>query len=258
MLKGKGASVAKKFELPERVDERWRARLSGENEELLVGNEVSQRGKRYFGINVPDGGILGPAIREEDYRAEIDHWAVLLETTGACESENRFELVNTYDRAKFTFGFYRGANRPSLEAAPDRFDELVVGDERLRRVRTARQRGLAALAWSSVRARRLSAPRPARPRWRSSPRQAIRSARSRERAVARDDHGVGVGHRDHLVERDEQVPHVAARAEVDERKARAVHHHVAGVEHVGLAPEDDAVAVGVPAAGVDARRSCRR
>ncbi len=31
-------------------------------------------------------------------------------------------------------------------------------------------------------------------------------------------------------------------------EARAVHHHVAGVEHVGLAPVDHAVAVGVPAA----------
>jgi hypothetical protein len=37
----------------------------------------------------------------------LDHWAVLLEVTGACESENRFILVNTYDRAKFTFGFYQ-------------------------------------------------------------------------------------------------------------------------------------------------------
>jgi len=105
--KAKGVSADKKFELPKPVDGRWKARLVGDTDFFLVGKEVRQPRKKYFGIFTPVSEYWGPQFRAADYLDELDHWAVLLEVTGACESENRFNLVNTYDRAKFTFGFYQ-------------------------------------------------------------------------------------------------------------------------------------------------------
>lgn len=103
---GAGASAEKKFKISGPVDGRWHARLIGEPE-FLVGKEVRQQAKKFFGIFTPVAEYWGPQYKATDYRDELDHWALLLELTGACESENRFNLVNTYDRAKFTFGFYQ-------------------------------------------------------------------------------------------------------------------------------------------------------
>lgn len=144
---GTGASASKKFEIQEPVDGWWRARLVGEPDDFLVGKEVRQPRKKYFGIFTPVAEYWGPQFRASDYRAELDHWAVLLEITGACESENRFNLVNTYDRAKFTFGFYQlAAHTPrdnlillfrrlaELPAFNEYFPELRLSNGRLARV----------------------------------------------------------------------------------------------------------------------------
>lgn len=104
---GTGVSAEKKFVIPDPVGGIWRAKLVGEATDFVVGKEVNQPVQRFYGIrnNIPENH--SPVYRATDYLQEIDHWAVLLQVTGACESENRFNLVNTYDRAKFTFGFYQ-------------------------------------------------------------------------------------------------------------------------------------------------------
>lgn len=148
-VKQRGESVRsdQKFELPDPVGGLWKSRRVGDEDFFMVGREVSQPTKNYFGLYVPTTEYWGPIYKAEDYRQELDHWALLLEVSGACESENRFVLVNTYDRAKFTFGFYQlAAHTPRdnlillfkrlarLEAFKSYFPELDVRDGKLVRV----------------------------------------------------------------------------------------------------------------------------
>jgi hypothetical protein len=51
----------------------------------------------------------GPVYRPQDYESEFDHWAWVLYPTTLAESEGYFNCINTYDRARFTFGFYQMA-----------------------------------------------------------------------------------------------------------------------------------------------------
>ncbi len=87
----------------------WFAKERGKpvSEQFFVGREVRQEGPAYFGIHQPAGSRHGERFRASDYFEEVDQWAVLLELTGHCESGNYLNVVNTYDRAKFTFGFYQ-------------------------------------------------------------------------------------------------------------------------------------------------------
>lgn len=143
---GTGASAEKKFILPDPVGGLWRAQLVGEPNDFVVGREVNQPAQRFHGIrnNIPENH--SPIYRAADYVDELDHWAVLLQVTGHCESGNRFNLVNTYDRAKFTFGFYQlAAHTPrdnlillfrrlaELPAFKSYFPELEMRNGRLTR-----------------------------------------------------------------------------------------------------------------------------
>lgn len=74
--------------------------------EYLTGRELVQPAKKHNGLCFPVHSYYGPVYDAEDYTG-IGHWAYLLDVTGHCESTNRFNLVNTYDRAQFTFGFYQ-------------------------------------------------------------------------------------------------------------------------------------------------------
>jgi hypothetical protein len=84
----------------------WLARRAG-TPEFLVGVEVNQPAKRYHGLHVPVSRYYGPQYDPADHGAGLDQWAYLLDVTGFCESKNRFNLINTYDRARCTFGFYQ-------------------------------------------------------------------------------------------------------------------------------------------------------
>lgn len=141
---GTDASAEMKFELPEPVNGLWKAQLVGEPRDFVVGREVNQPRRRFHGIhnNIPENH--SPIFKADDYLDDIDHWAVLLEITGHGESRNRFNLVNTYDRAKFTFGFYQlAAHTPrdnlilffhKLARLPDfsgYFPELEIREGRL-------------------------------------------------------------------------------------------------------------------------------
>jgi hypothetical protein len=75
-------------------------------QEFLVGIELDQPAQKMHGLCFPTQTHYGPIFEAEDY-AGIGHWAYLLDVTGYCESRNRFNLVNTYDNAQFTYGFYQ-------------------------------------------------------------------------------------------------------------------------------------------------------
>lgn len=92
----------------------------------------------------------GPKFNHADYTATLDHWAYLLYASGYCESKNFFNVFNTYDRAKFTYGFYQlAAHTPNdnlillfrrlvnLDLAKQYFPELTLINGRLHRVNEA-------------------------------------------------------------------------------------------------------------------------
>lgn len=128
---------------------RWFARKVGDaaSAQFLVGKETKNRAAGYYGLFVPVSEYYGPEYKGRDYEARFGHYAYLLELSGHCESKNRFNLINTYDRAKFTFGFYQLAAhtpddnlillvRDSIEAGvtDPYFPELKMINGRVHRV----------------------------------------------------------------------------------------------------------------------------
>jgi hypothetical protein len=83
-----------------------RSDLPGEAE-FYVGSEVIQPAKNFFGLFHPIPSYYGPVYDATAYHETLDQWAYLLDVTAFCESKLRFNLINTYDRARFTFGFYQ-------------------------------------------------------------------------------------------------------------------------------------------------------
>ena len=88
---------------------RWMARRTdiGGSSPFLAGVEVRQPARNFFGLFFPANAYYGPVYDAAAYQPVLDQWAYLLDVTGSAESKNRFNLINTYDRARFTFGFYQ-------------------------------------------------------------------------------------------------------------------------------------------------------
>ncbi|HEY9217492.1 MAG TPA: hypothetical protein VIO94_05535, partial [Phenylobacterium sp.] len=87
---------------------RWFARRKDVGgEEFLAGVVVDQPAKNYHGLHFPVAAYYGPTFDAAEHEAAIGPWAYLLEVSVACESKGRFNLINTYDRARFTYGFYQ-------------------------------------------------------------------------------------------------------------------------------------------------------
>jgi hypothetical protein len=93
------------------------------------------------------GRLTGPVYDPAGFTAEFGTWAHLVYAIGASESENRFNRINSYDRAAFTFGFFQlAAHTPNdnlvlllrrateLSAFQRQFPELQLRDGRLHRV----------------------------------------------------------------------------------------------------------------------------
>jgi hypothetical protein len=59
------------------------------------------------GLYQPRRRRYGPVFKASDWEDKVGHWADLLELTGHCESGNYFNALNTYDRARFSFGFHQ-------------------------------------------------------------------------------------------------------------------------------------------------------
>ncbi len=142
-----GAGIA--FCLDQRDGGKWYARaVNAENDqEFYVGREVNNKAAQYYGIFRQASEYDGPQFIADNYVRQIDHWAYLLELTGYCESKNYFNVFNTYDRAKFTYGFYQlAAHTPKdnlilffrrlaeLPKARDYFPEIKMVDGHLTRV----------------------------------------------------------------------------------------------------------------------------
>ena len=136
------------FELT-RNGKKWYAQAKSIPNEpkFYVGRTVSQTTKKYWGIYQKATEYYGTKFYGNDYADTIDHWANLLHVTGFCESGNFFNLINTYDRAKFTFGFYQlAAHTPhdnlillfreamKLGRAKEYFPELKMIDGELHRI----------------------------------------------------------------------------------------------------------------------------
>lgn len=97
------------------------------------------------------GRLTGPIYDPSAFTAEFGPWAHLVYAIGASESENRFNRINSYDRAAFTFGFVQfAAHTPNdnlvlllrsateLPAFQRHFPELQVVEGRLHCVEDGR------------------------------------------------------------------------------------------------------------------------
>ena len=145
-----GTSIASNiaFKL-ERDSKNWSATaLSGsDTNKYFVGREFSKTSAGYHGLFIPGAKYYGPKYNPEDYLNELDHWAYLIDATAFCESASFMNLINTYDRAKFTFGFYQlAAHTPNdnlillfreltkLVNAKNYFPELEMRNGKLHRI----------------------------------------------------------------------------------------------------------------------------
>lgn len=125
---------------------RWDAHPQGSaDQKYYVGHETSNA--PYIGLMMPVKRYYGPRYEATNYVDRYDHWANLLELTGYGESKNHFNVINTYDSAKFTFGFYQLAAHTAndnlillfrqllkLPEAEDYFPELKVFNGRVHRI----------------------------------------------------------------------------------------------------------------------------
>lgn len=95
------------FELLKDGSNNWSAKCLNDNSSFYIGKEIKDDKNKYYGLYMPSKTYYGNKYDGKDYVAMIDHWAYLLHATAYCESNHYFNLHNTYDRAKFTFGFYQ-------------------------------------------------------------------------------------------------------------------------------------------------------
>lgn len=116
--------------------------IGGGDPKFLVGKETVYQHTKHglYNLSVPAGLIYKP----DDYQSEYGFWAHFIAPTAKAESNNSFVCLNTYDRARFTFGFMQyAAHVPNgdfvrffkellaLPAARDYFPRLVVQNKRI-------------------------------------------------------------------------------------------------------------------------------
>lgn len=88
---------------------------------------------------------IGQPYYPDNYRDSYGFWADFIYPTALCESQGYFQRINTYDRARFTFGFFQHAvHEPndnfvlllrkllSLPAAQTYFPDLILSLVRTR------------------------------------------------------------------------------------------------------------------------------
>ncbi|HEY2961376.1 MAG TPA: peptidoglycan-binding domain-containing protein [Pyrinomonadaceae bacterium] len=79
---------------------KWFASTAGER--FYVGNRVPYKGR--IGLK-NDNNKTGPVYDPAEYFTSFGDWAYFIYPTARAESDRRFNCLNTYDRAGFTFGF---------------------------------------------------------------------------------------------------------------------------------------------------------
>jgi len=98
------AQTAKMVSL-EREGPRYFASIDG-GPRFFVGSDVFYEGHRGL-MNTRDES--GTPYRPADYRDRFGFWADFIHLTALCESGGYFQRLNTYDAARFTFGFFQHA-----------------------------------------------------------------------------------------------------------------------------------------------------
>jgi hypothetical protein len=89
----------------EREGQRYFASIDG-SPRFFVGSDVHYLGQRGL-MNTSD--TAGMPYNPDEYRDRFGFWADFIYPTALCESEGYFQRLNTYDRARFTFGFFQHA-----------------------------------------------------------------------------------------------------------------------------------------------------
>jgi hypothetical protein len=89
----------------EREGPRFFARVDG-GPRFFVGSDVFYEGHRGL-MNTRDES--GTPYKASDYRGRFGFWADVIYPTALCESGGYFQRLNTYDAARFTFGFFQHA-----------------------------------------------------------------------------------------------------------------------------------------------------
>ncbi|HPM76419.1 MAG TPA: peptidoglycan-binding domain-containing protein [bacterium] len=88
-----------------------------DGQQVYIGKRVSYANK-YVGLMNTDGKyekFYEPTQWKNDY----DHWAYMIYPTAICESRGCFNCINTYDSARFTFGFVQmAAHTPNENFVP--------------------------------------------------------------------------------------------------------------------------------------------
>jgi hypothetical protein len=102
---GTTATQAAKVVSLEREGPRYFARVDG-GPRFFVGSDVFYEGHRGL-MNTRDEA--GVPYRPADYRGRFGFWADVIYPTTLCESGGYFQRLNTYDAARFTFGFFQHA-----------------------------------------------------------------------------------------------------------------------------------------------------
>lgn len=104
---GEGTTAAQTAKLVslEREGPRYFARIDG-GPRFFVGSDVFYEGHRGLMNTRDEAGI---PYRPADYRGRFGFWADFISLTALCESGGYFQRLNTYDAARFTFGFFQHA-----------------------------------------------------------------------------------------------------------------------------------------------------
>lgn len=81
-------------------------RINSTESKFIIAYKTSYEGNfGLFNTSVTTGQVYNP----EDYKSQYGFWAYFIYPTAKAESQGSFKCLNTYDRAKFTFGFMQYA-----------------------------------------------------------------------------------------------------------------------------------------------------
>jgi hypothetical protein len=97
--------MALTFSFSSKNNEHFATPLDG-GAKFLVGKRTLYQGNSgLYNVNITPGIVYDPA----GFESAFGFWAWFLYPTSRCESKGSFYCLNTYDRAKFTFGFMQYA-----------------------------------------------------------------------------------------------------------------------------------------------------
>jgi hypothetical protein len=102
---GTGTAQTAKVVSLEREGPRFFARVEN-GDRFYVGSDVFFEGHRGLMNTRDESGI---PYKPADYRGRFGVWADIIYPTALCESGGYFQRLNTYDAARFTFGFFQHA-----------------------------------------------------------------------------------------------------------------------------------------------------